>query len=721
MKTISALDKLFPAPKDGNPGSDAVMYRIVCSNATPNVTDNAAVITLTAMKITGSKRETATLSASLHFIDERSSYVNNPLTVTIAKGVTTSKTIKLVGDDITEPYDVVTISPVVNGQDGTSVMAQYCPSKMGSLLLGASPTPDESNIHNSYVSGDEWMRTKSSADANYGSWFRIVGENGQDGEYTDYTFNLSKDKTNEDAYTAPGNLKSTDWTDAPQVPDSTYPYLWMRMQRKNLPAGTVILYGREFTYVRLTGEDGKTVTAQYSVDGKTNWHSPFATGDIWMRTSEDGGKTWGAAVRIVGEKGDGGSWTDYRFNISSALTTSSSETAPSPLGRSNWEDAPMPTTTSYPYLWMQVQKYSDANTKDGNATYVRLTGEKGPQGQTGGVGPMMYYAGEWQTGVSYVRTAQVVPLVSHGSDQFFYYPAKEGTLLNNEPSSANTSWKQQQKVPLLLAQLLMVDFGKIASAVFCGDYMLSQYGKKKDGTAVDGNSTDKDTAYKGFDASNPEGGAFVPNLLINFLTGLIRAVDMQAIGGSFKDIKATGSFSSGEGDKQISMGYSEEDAAGHLKLGNYIDIKCLTQYIDVGHGLQQAPGGYIVIKGNRGDYSTTISSTGLGTAYIATDIIETDHARIGKIQLKCKFITEGETYTHTGAYSMYNVVGTLKLQSTMVEKDGDIVYVHGGTVVIDRFMDANRNTLETNKTYKLGSASAQFAKMGTYWILFYCG
>lgn len=358
---------------------------------------------------------------------------------------------------------------------------------------------------------------------------------------------------------------------------------------------------------------------------------------------------------------------------------------------------------------------------DVNAILATCTISPVVNGQNGGVGPMMYYAGEWQTGVSYVRTAQVVPLVSHGSDQFFYYPAKEGTLLNNEPSSSNTAWKQQQKVPLLLAQLLMVDFGKIASAVFCGDYMLSQYGKKKDGTAVDGNSTDKDTAYKGFDASNPEGGAFVPNLLINFLTGLIRAVDMQAIGGSFKDIKATGSFSSGEGEKQISMGYSEEDAAGHLKLGNYIDIKCLTQYIDVGHGLQQAPGGYIVIKGDRDDYSTTISSTGLGTAYIATDIIETDHARIGKIQLKCKFITEGETYTHTGAYSMYNVVGTLKLQSTMVEKDGDIVYVHGGTVVIDRFMDANRNTLETNKTYKLGSASAQFAKMGTYWILFYCG
>ena len=558
MKSISALDKLFPAPKDGNPGSDAVMYRIVCSNATPNVTDNAAVITLTAMKITGSKRETATLSASLHFIDERSSYVKNPLTVTIAKGVTTSKTIKLVGDDITKPYDIVTISPVVNGQDGTSVLAQYCPSKTASLFLGASPTPDESNIHNSYVSGDEWMRTKSSADASYGSWFRIVGENGQDGEYTDYTFNLSKDKNHEDAYTAPGNLKSTDWTDAPQVPDSTYPYLWMRMQRKNLPAGTLILYGREYTYVRLTGEDGKTVTAQYSLDGNTNWHSPFATGDIWMRTSEDGGKTWGAAVRIVGEKGDGGAWTDYRFNISSALTTSSPLTAPTPLGRSSWADAPMATTDVYPYLWMMVQKYSDTTTKDGQPTYMRLTGEQGQPGQTGGVGPMMYYAGEWQSGVSYVRTAQVVPLVSHGDDQFFYFPAKEGTLLNNEPSSSNTDWKQQQKVPLLLAQLLMVDFGKIASAVFCGDYMMSQRGRHFDTSK---NAYVYDDDYKSFDPTTYEQSDdrdWRPLVSIDFKEGLLRVINMIAIGGQFQDVDV-------EGKLRASLFYSNTKDLTNIK------------------------------------------------------------------------------------------------------------------------------------------------------------
>ena len=577
MKSISALDKLFPAPKDGNPGSDAVMYRIVCSNATPNVTDNAAVITLTAMKITGSKRETATLSASLHFIDERTGskrekaalssslyftdgtnrYVSNPLTVTIAKGATTSKTFWLKDSNHADSLDEVSISPVVNGQNGTSILAQYCPSKM-TVNIGAKPTPDETNVHNTYMSGDEWMRTKSSADTSYGSWFRIVGENGQDGESTDYTFNLSKDKTNKDAYTAPGNLKSTAWTDAPQVPDTSYPYVWMRMQRKNLPAGTAVLYGHEYTYVRLTGEDGKTVTAQYSLDGNTNWHSPFATGDIWMRTSEDGGKTWGAAVRIVGEKGDGGAWTDYRFNISSALTTSSPLTAPTPLGRSSWADAPMATTDVYPYLWMMVQKYSDTTTKDGQPTYMRLTGEQGQPGQTGGVGPMMYYAGEWQSGVSYVRTAQVVPLVSHGDDQFFYFPAKEGTLLNNEPSSSNTEWKQQQKVPLLLAQLLMVDFGKIASAVFCGDYMMSQRGRHFDTSK---NAYVYDDDYKSFDPTTYEQSDdrdWRPLVSIDFKEGLLRVINMIAIGGQFQDVDV-------EGKLRASLFYSNTKDLTNIK------------------------------------------------------------------------------------------------------------------------------------------------------------
>ena len=557
MQGITALDKLYPAPKDGKPGNDAVVYSIVCSNTNPNVTDSDVSVTLTAYMTVGTERELCTFDGHLCFGNAtEGQYINdNPATVVMPKGSTKAVIIELIDEDV---LAVCTISPVVNGVNGTSVLAQYCPSRVIISIGGTSTKPDESNIHDSYKDGDEWMRTKSSADAAYGSWFRIVGEKGTDGEYTDYTFNLSKDKTTKDAYTVPSNLKSTTWTDAPQVPNTDYPYLWMRMERKNLPASTAILYEQKYTYVRLTGEDGKTVKAQYSVDGKTNWHSPFATGDIWMRTSEDGGKTWGAAVRIVGEKGDGGAWTDYRFNISSALTTSSPLTAPTPLGRSNWADAPMATTDVYPYLWMMVQKYSDTTTKDGQPTYMRLTGEQGRPGQTGGVGPMMYYAGEWQSGVSYVRTAQVVPLVSHGDDQFFYFPAKEGTLLNNEPSSSNTDWKQQQKVPLLLAQLLMVDFGKIASAVFCGDYMMSQRGRHFDTSK---NAYVYDDDYKSFDPTTYEQSDdrdWRPLVSIDFKEGLLRVINMIAIGGQFQDVDV-------EGKLRASLFYSNTKDLTNIK------------------------------------------------------------------------------------------------------------------------------------------------------------
>ena len=557
MIGVTALDKLYPAPKDGKPGNDAVVYSIVCSNTNPNVTDSDVSVTLTAYMTVGTERELCTFDGHLCFGNAtEGQYINdNPATVVMPKGNTKAVIIELIDEDV---LAVCTISPVVNGVNGTSVLAQYCPSREIISIGGTSTKPDESNIHDSYKACDEWMRTKSSTDAAYGSWFRIVGEKGTDGEYTDYTFNLSKDKTTKDAYTVPGNLKSTTWTDAPQVPNTDYPYLWMRMERKNLPASTAILYEQKYTYVRLTGEDGKTVKAQYSVDGKTNWHSPFATGDIWMRTSEDGGKTWGAAVRIVGEKGDGGAWTDYRFNISSALTTSSPLTAPTPLGRSSWADTPMATTDVYPYLWMMVQKYSDTATKVGQPTYMRLTGEQGQPGQTGGVGPMMYYAGEWQSGVSYVRTAQVVPLVSHGDDQFFYFPAKEGTLLNNEPSSSNTDWKQQQKVPLLLAQLLMVDFGKIASAVFCGDYMMSQRGRHFDTSK---NAYVYDDDYKSFDPTTYEQSDdrdWRPLVSIDFKEGLLRVINMIAIGGQFQDVDV-------EGKLRASLFYSNTKDLTNIK------------------------------------------------------------------------------------------------------------------------------------------------------------
>ncbi len=47
------------------------------------------------------------------------------------------------------------------------------------------------------------------------------------------------------------------------------------------------------------GTPGTSVLAQYSADG-SNWHPTFTTGDLWMRTSADGGKTWSDGMRFTG-------------------------------------------------------------------------------------------------------------------------------------------------------------------------------------------------------------------------------------------------------------------------------------------------------------------------------------------------------------------------------------------------------------------------------------
>ena len=126
------------------------------------------------------------------------------------------------------------------------------------------------------------------------------------------------------------------------------------------------------------GSDGTSVLAQYSANA-SSWHDTFQTGDKYMRTSPDGGKTWTSPVKIVGESGANGSYIDYAFAISAQLTTSSVTTAPAISG--SWSDAPVSVTTSYPYLWCRMISVD----KDGNkatARYVRITGEKGDEGTT---------------------------------------------------------------------------------------------------------------------------------------------------------------------------------------------------------------------------------------------------------------------------------------------------------------------------------------------------
>lgn len=125
------------------------------------------------------------------------------------------------------------------------------------------------------------------------------------------------------------------------------------------------------------------LSAQYSPNGVQdssnpdyNWSSSFRPEtDRFMRQSTDSGKTWSQSILIVGEKGDGGRYRDYRFTRSiDAPTLNNSE-----LNPTGWFGAP--PTGENPIWFIVVEKNSDGTFYDAQwSDPVRLTGIDGKPG-----------------------------------------------------------------------------------------------------------------------------------------------------------------------------------------------------------------------------------------------------------------------------------------------------------------------------------------------------
>lgn len=85
-----------------------------------------------------------------------------------------------------------------------------------------------------------------------------------------------------------------------------------------------------------------------------------------------------------GENGMDGAYTDYSYNISKNNTSKNSSTAPTDCYYSTWQDAPIATTQTYPFLWMKMERKNDASDK--SVSYVCVTGDKGDKGDKGDPG-----------------------------------------------------------------------------------------------------------------------------------------------------------------------------------------------------------------------------------------------------------------------------------------------------------------------------------------------
>lgn len=194
-------------------------------------------------------------------------------------------------------------------------------------------------------------------------------------------------------------------------------------------------------------------------------------------------------------------------------------------------------------------------------------GDKGDKGNQGIAGPMSYMAGIWSADEWYYRTTDSCPIVLFNDE--YWFPRNAGANKGNIPSTTSTVWKLVEKQEIVFAKILMAEFGKIASAIFSGSFMLSQYGTLN-GRTIDENSTDKESAYANFDAEDPTNTAkFIPNLFINFLTGKFRATDAEITGTINATKGHLGNAAEGFDIDSNHIGYSagkNDDTWGYLSI-----------------------------------------------------------------------------------------------------------------------------------------------------------
>lgn len=137
---------------------------------------------------------------------------------------------------ISSTFNVSTVDETV------SLQAQYAPND----------NPTSSQIHNTWQSGDLYMRTKMTNETTWSDWHKIVGENG--GE-TDFSFAISSNATSTNSTTPPSDCTSeSSWRDTPQAVTEQKPYLWMRVKKKVWNESTQQYDVSSTSYARLSAE-----------------------------------------------------------------------------------------------------------------------------------------------------------------------------------------------------------------------------------------------------------------------------------------------------------------------------------------------------------------------------------------------------------------------------------------------------------------------------------
>lgn len=275
---------------------------------------------------------------------------------------------------------------------------------------------------------------------------------------------------------------------------------------------------------------------------------PDDSGQWWQCIGTVNGQTnlvteWSEVLPVNGQDGTAqdGKKTEFRFAVNQSATTAPSlnNSVRTPAG---WSIQPPAVNSGY-YLWMTTATINPDDTLDGTwSAPVRISGEQGeqgPQGNTGPAGPqgptgptglpgqdgrkgqLVYPAGIYSNTASYTTDEYKAPYVLDESDNNYYVLNAQMTWKGTEQGNRTPSqdyaqnhgeyWLKFDLYEAVFAKIGIIANGLIGSAVFNGDWMFSQQGQNSLGAFSED--------YQDFNPSNPYGGAFRPNVAINFNTG----------------------------------------------------------------------------------------------------------------------------------------------------------------------------------------------------------
>ena len=247
-------------------------------------------------------------------------------------------------------------------------------------------------------------------------------------------------------------------------------------------------------------------------------------------------------------------FSDGKLYVNSSLTTEAGSAA-----LNGWQrEIP---GTSDPCYSIQAQAISEDEyavlTASSFGSVRKILDSAGP------AGPMLYPAGKWDVTRTYSVSSNGKPYVVHGEK---YYYLNSSSATGSDVPGASDKWVEIELMDTVFVKFGIIDYGMMSSAVFCGDWMFSQYGKvhyggtspliingtASSGTGIsvsadnivtynNGSGSVERAAYTLFDATDAAGANgtansphFAPSWAVNLKKGT-----MIAAGGNF-NVKENG-------------------------------------------------------------------------------------------------------------------------------------------------------------------------------------